>query len=94
MEININNKNINFLNIIKSKLITEKSLLIFKKNSINTFLVEKTLKKNDIKLILKKYFNYNKIKINSIILPQKFKTINKKKNKITQYKKIFIKLKF
>jgi len=89
----INNYNYtSFFNFIKTPLISEKSMSIFMKDSKYTLIVDKILKKYEIKFILEKLFNFKIIKINTIILPIKFKSINKKKGKVKQYKKIYIQL--
>jgi large subunit ribosomal protein L23 len=89
----INNYNYtNFFKFIKYPLISEKSMFIFDKDSKYTLIVDKLLKKYEIKFILEKLFNFKIIKINTIILPVKFKLINKKKGKIKQYKKVYIQL--
>lgn len=89
----INNYNYtNFFTFIKMPLISEKSMLIFDTSSKHTLIVDKSLKKYEIKFILEKLFNFKIIKINTIILPRKFKIVNKKKGEITQQKKVYIQL--
>jgi len=77
------------LNFIKSRLQTEKANNILKKN-IHTFLVDKHIKKDQIKLIFKNIYNIGIYNISTCMLPKKTK---KKKNILgakPQYKKVYI----
>jgi large subunit ribosomal protein L23 len=93
MEIYNKIKNNPFPKFIENILISEKSLDLLKKNSTYSFLINPNFKKDQIKIILEKFFKNKIIKINVISLPEKLKKINKKKGKIKTYKKVLIKLK-
>ena len=90
----INNYNYtNFLKLIKKPLITEKSILNNKKFNEYIFLVDTLLTKVNLKIILENIFNVEIIKINTLLLPEKIRKVNKKIGKITQYKKVIIRIK-
>jgi large subunit ribosomal protein L23 len=90
----VNNDNYtNFLKLIKKPLISEKSILNNNKFNEYTLLVDISLTKLDLKIILENIFNIEIIKINTIILPEKLRKVNKKSGKITQYKKVIIRIK-
>lgn len=77
------------LNFIKSRLQTEKANNLLKKN-VHIFLVDKHVKKNQIKLVFEDIYNVGIFNINTCILP---KRIKKKKNIFgakPQYKKVYI----
>jgi large subunit ribosomal protein L23 len=79
----------NVLNLIKSPLITEKTVKLFKKNQY-IFLVDRLLSKSQLKIALKNIFEKKILHINTCILPKKKKRIEKKLGFSSNYKKIFI----
>lgn len=82
----------NILNLIKYPLLTEKSFKLFEKEQYS-FLVDKNLKKEEIKFALEKIFNVKIIQINTLILPPKYQRVGKFLGKKPLYKKVMIKLK-
>lgn len=87
MEINKNNYK-EFFEFIKFPLQSEKSEGLFNDYVRYTLIVKRFLIKSQIKIILEKMFDCKIIKINTMILPIKSKTINKKEGFSTQYKKV------
>jgi large subunit ribosomal protein L23 len=91
MEDIMNNQKL-LLNLIKYPLLTEKTLNLNNKNQY-TFIVNRTLKKPQIKDLLETYFNISILKINTIHLPQKTKKIGSIRGNKPKYKKVYITLK-
>nr|AYO28730.1 ribosomal protein L23 [Neotessella volvocina] len=88
-----NNKKINeLLNLIKYPSVTEKSINLYG-NRQYTFIVDRNLRKIEIKYILENIFNITITKINTCILPIKQRRVGKFLGKRPQYKKAYIKLK-
>jgi large subunit ribosomal protein L23 len=80
------------LGFIKYPLLTEKSFKLFEKEQY-TFLVDKNLKKDEMKYAFEKIFNVKIIAINTLILPPKYQRVGKYLGKKSLYKKVMIKLK-
>jgi large subunit ribosomal protein L23 len=80
------------LSLIKYPLITEKSTSL-SSNKQYTFIVDKSLTKIEIKLLIEKIFNVKVIKIGTMILPTKTKRVGKFIGKKATYKKTYIRLK-
>ncbi len=88
-----NNSNLlKILGLIKYPLLTEKTFNLFNKNEY-TFIVNKSLRKDEIKSSLEKIFNVKILRINSLILAPKFRRVGRFLGKKSTYKKIIIKLK-
>ena len=79
------------LNYIKCPLFTEKSASLHAQNQY-TFLVDRYLKKIQIKFVLENFFNIKIVKVRTCILPHKTKRVGKFIGRRTTYKKVFIKL--
>jgi large subunit ribosomal protein L23 len=72
------------LNLIKYPLITEKSLQFYS-DRCYTFIVDRSLEKAQIKMILENLFQIQIVRINTCILPTKFRRVRKtmgKKNRV------------
>jgi large subunit ribosomal protein L23 len=82
---------INSLNLIKYPYLTEKTLNLYK-NQQYTFIVDRTLSKPEIKILLENLFQIKIIKLKTAILPEKKKRVGKYLGKRSQYKKVLIKL--
>ena len=85
-------KNLNkLLKLIKYPSITEKSVNL---NDLRyyTFIVDRTLKKPEIKYILQEMFGITITDINTSILPIKRKKVGKFIGKCSNYKKAYIKI--
>jgi len=88
-----NNSNLlKILGLIKYPLLTEKTFNLFNKNEY-TFIVNKSLRKDEMKSSLEKIFNVKILRINSLILAPKFRRVGRFLGKKSTYKKIIIKLK-
>tara|TARA_B110000014_G_C19968867_1_gene501520 strand:- start:112 stop:405 length:294 start_codon:yes stop_codon:yes gene_type:complete len=85
-------KKFNVLDVIKSPSITEKATYLSDQNKI-VFKVNKHANKNSIKRSIEKIFKVNVIKINTINLSGKTKTIRGKKIAKPNVKKAIITLK-
>ena len=80
------------LKLIKYPLITPKAIDLYEKNQF-TFVVDRSLVKQEIKEAIEKKFNVDVLEINTCILPQKTKKVGKYRGKRAVYKKVLIKLK-
>lgn len=81
----------NLLSLIKYPSFTEKSLNLYNSQQY-TFIVDRSLKKDQIKLILENVFNIKILKVNTAIIPTKKKRVGRFIGKQAQYKKAYIKL--
>ncbi len=79
----------NLLNLIKYPLITEKAINMQQKNQY-VFIIDKNLKKLELKYIFKELFNIKIIAINTSIIPDKIRRINNFSGKRPKYKKAYI----
>ena len=95
---NLTRNLVDLLPLIKYPLINEKSMNLFA-NQQYTFVVDKSLTKNEIKNIIEKIFAITIISVNTCMFPKKTKktVINKGYGKkigtYSLYKKAYIKLK-
>lgn len=80
------------LSQIKYPLVTEKAILLNKYRQY-AFIVNKSLKKPQIKFALEKMFNVTIVSIKTSNLPEKTKRVGKFTGRKTLYKKAYIKLK-
>jgi len=80
------------LNLIKYPLLTEKSINLYGQREY-TFIVDRSLKKLEIKYILEKIFNVTILDVRTCNLPIKKKRVGKFLGNKACYKKTFIKLK-
>ena len=85
-------KKFHYLDTIISPNVTEKSTLLSEYNKI-VFKVHKSANKDSIKKSIEKIFKVNVIKINTINLKGKTKTVRNKKTFKSGYKKAIITLK-
>ena len=85
-------KKINYLDIIRSPNITEKSTAMSNFNKV-VFKVDKKANKKFIKKSIEKTFKVNVVKINTINMKGKTKLVRNKKSYKTGYKKAIITLK-
>lgn len=85
---NLNSRN--FSHFIKKHLITEKTNRFLKDNKY-VFIIDKSLKKNQIKLIFERIYNTPIISVNTSILPIKLKKMEKYNRRKSQLKKAYIK---
>nr|YP_009545276.1 ribosomal protein L23 [Synura uvella]AYO28430.1 ribosomal protein L23 [Synura uvella] len=83
---------VNILNLIKYPSLTEKSINLYG-NRQYTFIVDKSLTKNQIKFVIEKIFNVNITNVNTCNLPVKKRRVGKFIGKRSVYKKAYIKLK-
>lgn len=79
------------LNKIKYPLVSEKTLKLSELNQYG-FLVDKSLKKPEIKFLLEKMFHVTITEIQTLNLPEKTKRVGKYRGKKALYKKAYIKL--
>jgi large subunit ribosomal protein L23 len=83
------------LTLIKSPLITEKSVSLVNR-ALNrkqySFIVDKSMTKEEIKYVIEKIFNVKIFKINTMILPRKKKRVGKFIGNKAVYKKAYISL--
>lgn len=84
-------KSRDFLHFIKKQLITEKTNR-FLKNHKYVFIMDKTMNKNQIKLIFERIYNTPIISINTSILPIKHKKLQRYNKRKSQFKKVYINL--
>jgi large subunit ribosomal protein L23 len=91
MEANIN-KISELLSFIKYPSLTEKSISLYG-NRQYTFIVDRFLKKNEIKFLIENLFNVTVTDVRTSIFPIKKKRVGKYIGKKTNYKKAFVKLK-
>jgi large subunit ribosomal protein L23 len=80
------------ISLLKTPVITEKSVNLAE-NQQYTFLVDKSLTKNDIHRVIEKLFDVQVLKVNTLIVPVKTKRVGKFRGKITRYKKAYVRLK-
>ena len=85
-------KKFNLLDTIVEPSITEKSTFLSEQNKI-VFKVNKRAKKDSIKRSIEKIFKVNVVKINTINLKGKTKTVRGKKIRKPDFKKAIITLK-
>ena len=85
-------KNINFLDRIRSPIITEKGTLLSEQNKI-IFKVDKLANKKLIKKYVEKIFKVNVVKVNTIIKKSRIKLVRGRKVKKSGFKKAIITLK-
>lgn len=81
----------NLLNKIKYPLVSEKTMQLNKFNQY-CFLVDRSLKKPQIKFLLEKMFHVTLTEIRTLNLPKKTKRVGKYRGKKSLYKKVYIKL--
>lgn len=82
----------NLLSLIKYPLVTEKSFNLYEKRQY-TFIVDRSLKKPEIKYILEKVFDVSISDISTSILPIKYKRVGRSLGRKSIYKKVIVKLK-
>ena len=80
------------LSLIKYPSLTEKAINLYGERQY-TFIVDKSLTKDQIKFVIENIFNVTTIKVNTCILPIKTRKVGKSIGKRTNYKKAYIKLK-
>ncbi len=85
-------KNNNFLDKIRSPIITEKGTFLSEQNKI-IFKVDKFTNKKLIKKYIEKIFKVNVVKINTILNKGKFKQVRGRQVKKSGYKKAIVTLK-
>ena len=85
-------KKINYLDSIRSPIITEKATGLSEQNKV-IFKVHENASKNSIKKNIEKIFKVKVIKVNTINLKGKIKMIRNKKSFKSGYKKAIITLK-
>jgi large subunit ribosomal protein L23 len=81
------------LNKIKYPIITEKLDSLNKKYNQYGFIVNKVLKKDQIKLVLERMFNIHIISVKTMNLPIKTKRVGKFIGRKSLYKKVYVKVK-
>ncbi|WP_343192544.1 50S ribosomal protein L23 [Buchnera aphidicola (Taiwanaphis decaspermi)] len=72
--------------------ISEKSSIIMKKSNVLTIKVKRKCTKDQIKKSIKKIFNVNVIKINTLIVKKKLTNNKNKRTKYSKWKKAYITL--
>jgi large subunit ribosomal protein L23 len=77
---------------IKCSLLTEKTLGLYKDKNLYSFLVYRHLNKKEIKAALQELFEIRIKKINTCLLPIKFRKINNLKGRRPNYKKAYVTL--
>lgn len=82
----------NLLNLIKYPSLTEKSINLYNESQY-TFIVDRSLRKDQIKLILEKIFNVTITRVNTAIIPSKTRRVGRFIGNRSQYKKAYVKLK-
>lgn len=82
----------NLLNLIKYPSLTEKSINLYNQQQY-TFIVDRSLRKDQIKAILEKIFNVTIIRVNTAIIPSKTRRVGRFIGNRSQYKKAYVKLK-
>lgn len=82
----------NLLSLIKYPSLTEKSINLYSERQY-TFVVDRSLTKQEIKYALGKIFNVIITEVNTCMLPIKTKRVGKFSGKKSLYKKTYIKLK-
>lgn len=76
---------------IKYPIVSEKTMQLSKLNQYG-FLVDKSLKKPQIKFVLEKMFKVTIVGIRTLNLPVKHKRVGKYRGKKSLYKKVYIKV--
>lgn len=82
---------IKLIDSIKKSLITDKTTKILEDNQY-CFTVSKHTNKSEIKLAIEYIFKVKVIKVNTLNLPHKIRTVGKTSGKKPQYKKAIVKL--
>jgi large subunit ribosomal protein L23 len=82
----------NIVNLIKYPSLTEKSINLYGSRQY-TFIVDRKLKKPEIKFAIEKLFNVSIEGLSTCMIPPKTKRVGKFVGKRSQYKKAFITLK-
>lgn len=82
----------NLLPLVKYPLVTEKAFDLFKKSNQYSFIVEKSLKKPELKYLFQKLFNITILGISTLQLPPKYRQIRRFVGKRASYKKVIIRL--
>ena len=82
----------NLLNLVKYPSLTEKSINLYNEQQY-TFIVDRSLRKDQIKFILEKIFNVTIIRVNTAIIPSKTRRVGRFIGNRSQYKKAYVKLK-
>ena len=85
-------KKINYFDAVISPNVTEKSTSLSEYNKV-VFIVHKGANKNSIKINIEKIFKVNVIKVNTINLKGKTKTVQGKKTIKSGFKKAIVTLK-
>ena len=80
------------LSLVKYPLITEKTLFLLNRTNQYSFLVEKSLKKPELKYLFEKFFAIHVIGISTLQLPPKYRQIRRLLGKKTSYKKVIIRI--
>jgi large subunit ribosomal protein L23 len=80
------------LNLVKYPYLTEKSVNLYAKQQY-TFIVDRNLKKNEIKFVLEQMYKITVIRVNTALIPNKIKRVGKFIGKCSQYKKAYVKFK-
>lgn len=80
------------LGLIKYPSLTEKAINLYTEQQY-TFIVDRSLKKTEIKSILEKIFEVTILKVNTAIIPNKKRRVGKFIGNRSQYKKAYVKLK-
>lgn len=82
----------NLLNLIKYPSLTEKAINLYGDRQY-TFIVDRSLRKTEIKYIIEKIFNVTIVEVNTCVLPTKTKRVGRFSGKKPRYKKTYVKLK-
>jgi large subunit ribosomal protein L23 len=82
----------NLLSLIKYPSLTEKAINLYGDRQY-TFIVDRSLRKTEIKYIIEKIFNVTILEVNTCILPVKMKRVGRFSGKKPRYKKTYVKLK-
>jgi large subunit ribosomal protein L23 len=80
------------LSLIKYPSLTEKAMNLYGDRQY-TFIVDRSLRKTEIKYIIEKIFNVTILEVNTCILPVKTKRVGRFSGKKARYKKTYVKLK-
>jgi large subunit ribosomal protein L23 len=82
----------NLLSLIKYPSLTEKAINLYGDRQY-TFIVDRSLRKTEIKYIIEKIFNVTILEVNTCVLPTKTKRVGRFSGKKPRYKKTYVKLK-
>lgn len=82
----------NLLNLIKYPSLTEKAINLYNQQQY-TFIVDRSLRKDQIKFTLEKIFNVTIVRVNTAIIPSKTRRVGRFIGNRSQYKKAYVKLK-